>query len=94
MDKVKNYYELLPSNLKKENKVDKIFKKHYIRPCSMIACIGSTGAGKTNSLIDFLTRKNEAFYDILLKPSLYCASLRSGNKRAICSAMFLIMLWV
>ena len=66
MDKVKNYYELLPSNLKKENKVDKIFKKHYIRPCSMICCIGGTGAGKTNSLIDFLTRKNEAFYDILL----------------------------
>ena len=32
----------------------------------MICWIGGTGAGKTNSLIDFLTRKNEAFYDILL----------------------------
>jgi hypothetical protein len=66
MDKVKNYYELLPSNLKKENKVDKNFKKHYIKPNSMICCIGGTGAGKTNSLISFLERKNEAFYDILL----------------------------
>ena len=59
MDKVKNYYELLPSNLKKETKLDKNFKKHYIRPCSMICCIGGTGAGKTNSLISFLERKNE-----------------------------------
>jgi hypothetical protein len=66
MDKVKNYYELLPSNLKKENKVDKNFKKHYIKPNSMICCIGGTGAGKTNSLISFLERKNEAFYDIIL----------------------------
>jgi hypothetical protein len=65
-DKVRNYYELLPSNLKKETKLDKNFKKHYIRPCSMIACIGSTGAGKSNALIDFLTRKNEAFYDIIV----------------------------
>jgi hypothetical protein len=65
-DKIKNYYELLPSNLKKEHKPDKHFKKHFIRPCSMIACIGSTGAGKSNALIDFLTRKNEAFYDIIV----------------------------
>ena len=66
MDKVKNYYELLPSNLKKETKLDKNFKKHYIKPNSMICCIGGTGSGKTNALIDFLTRKNEAFYDIIL----------------------------
>ena len=65
-DKIKNCYELLPSNLKKEHKPDKHFKKHFIRPCSMIACIGSTGAGKSNALIDFLTRKNEAFYDIIV----------------------------
>ena len=64
MDKVKNYYELLPSNLKKEKKVDKNFKKHYIKPCSMNCCFGGTGAGKTNSLIDFLTRKNEQYFII------------------------------
>ena len=65
-DKVKNYYELLPKDLKQERKVDANFKKHYIQPCSMICCIGGTGSGKTNALIDFLNRKNNAFYDIII----------------------------
>ena len=63
-DKIKNYYELLDKNLKRETKRDKHYKKHQIEPNSMICCIGGTGSGKTNALIDFLTRKNEAFYDI------------------------------
>jgi ABC-type cobalamin/Fe3+-siderophores transport system ATPase subunit len=65
-DKVKNYYELLSKDLKQERKVDANFKKHYIQPCSMICCIGGTGSGKTNALIDFLNRKNNAFYDIII----------------------------
>jgi len=65
-DKVKNYYELLPKDLKRETKLDKNYKKHYIQPNSMICCIGGTGAGKTVSLVDFLSRKNEAFYDIII----------------------------
>jgi hypothetical protein len=65
-DKVKNYYEMLPKDLKQERKVDANFKKHYIQPCSMICCIGGTGSGKTNCLIDFLNRKNNAFYDIII----------------------------
>ena len=65
-DKIKNYYELLDKNLKRETKRDKNFKKHYIETNSMICCIGGTGSGKTNALIDFLTRKNEAFYDIII----------------------------
>jgi hypothetical protein len=65
-DKIKNYYELLDKSLKRENKFDKNYKKHYIQPNSMICCIGGTGSGKTNALIDFLTRKNEAFYDIII----------------------------
>ena len=65
-DKVKNYYELLKSDLKRERKVDANFKKHHILPCSMICCIGGSGSGKTNILIDFLTRKNNAFYDIVI----------------------------
>lgn len=64
-DKVNNWYEKLPSNLKRENKTDKNFKKHYILPNSMICCIGGTGAGKTNALLEFLSRKNEAFYEII-----------------------------
>lgn len=65
-DKIKNYYDLLDKSLKRENKFDKNYKKHYIQPNSMICCIGGTGSGKTNALIDFLTRKNEAFYDIII----------------------------
>jgi len=45
-DKVKNYYELLPKDLKRETKLDKNYKKHLIQPNSMICCIGGTGAGK------------------------------------------------
>jgi len=65
-DKVNNWYEKLPTNLKRENKTDKNFKKHYILPNSMICCIGGTGAGKTNALLEFLSRKNEAFYEIII----------------------------
>ena len=63
---VANWYEKLPTDLKSTSTVDKNFKKHYILPNSMVLCIGGTGAGKTNALIDFLSRKDEAFYDIIL----------------------------
>ena len=65
-DKVKNYYELLPKEFKRETKLDKNFKNHLIQPNSMICAIGGTNSGKTNALMDFLSRKNEAFYDILI----------------------------
>jgi hypothetical protein len=64
-DKVKNWYEELPKNLKRESKLDKNYKKHYIQPNSMICCIGGTGSGKTNALCDWVSRKNEAFYDVI-----------------------------
>ena len=32
----------------------------------MILCIGGTGSGKTNALLNFLSRKNNAFYDIII----------------------------
>jgi hypothetical protein len=65
-DKVKNWYESLSKDLKRENKLDKNYKKHYIQPASMICCIGGTGSGKTNALCDWLSRKNESFYDIII----------------------------
>ena len=64
-DKVNNWYEKLPSQLKRDAKLDKNFKKHHIMPNSMICCIGGTGSGKSSSLVEFLSRKNEAFYDIV-----------------------------
>ena len=65
-DKIHNYYETLPKEFQKKNKVDKNFNKHHILPNSMIMCIGGTGCGKTNALMDFLSRKQNAFYDIIL----------------------------
>jgi len=46
-------------------KPDKNFKKHMIKPCSQIAVVGPTGSGKTNFVIDFLSRKPDAFYRII-----------------------------
>ena len=65
-NEISNWYEKLPENLKSQSKMDKHFKKHYIQPNSIIVCIGGTGSGKTNALIDFLSRKDEAFYEIIL----------------------------
>ena len=65
-DEIKNYYEVIDKGLQKKPKLDKNFNKHYILPNSMIMCIGGTGSGKTNALMDFLSRKTNAFYDIII----------------------------
>ena len=61
---IKNWYSELPKD--KALKRDKHFKMHLIEPNSMICCIGGTGSGKTNSLIDFISRKNDAFHQIII----------------------------
>lgn len=66
MDNVKNWYDHIPSELKQTSKVDKNYKKHMIQPRSMIVCVGGTGSGKTNALLEFLSRKNDAFYEIIV----------------------------
>jgi len=65
-DQITNWYEKLPTHLKRESRVDKNFKKHFILPNSMICCIGGTGAGKTNALMEFLSRKNDAFFELII----------------------------
>jgi hypothetical protein len=66
-DKLNNWYEILNKNgTGNKQKIDKNFKKHLIMPNSMIMMIGSTGAGKTQALCDFLSRKNEAFHRIII----------------------------
>jgi hypothetical protein len=65
-DKITNWYEKLPTDLKNKTKLDNNFKKHYIQPNSMIVCIGGTGAGKSNALLEFLSRKNDAFFEIII----------------------------
>ena len=65
-DSIKNFYELIDKDLQNKPKLDSNFSKHHILPNSMIICIGGTGSGKTNSLVNFLSLKNNAFYDIIL----------------------------
>jgi type II secretory ATPase GspE/PulE/Tfp pilus assembly ATPase PilB-like protein len=66
-DKMTDWYEVIN---KKGNgikyKLDKNFNKHYIKPCSMMIILGSTGAGKSTALVEFLSRKNNAFYEIII----------------------------
>jgi hypothetical protein len=62
-DQIRNWYETLP---KDKQPTDPTFKKHYVQPNSMILCIGGTGAGKTNALVDFLHRKDGQFYKIII----------------------------
>ena len=61
-----NWYDKLKDDLPKQTKIDKNFKSHYILPNSMILSIGGTGSGKTNSLMTFLSLKNDSFYTIIL----------------------------
>jgi|694.fasta_scaffold17128_2 hypothetical protein len=65
-EKIINWYEKLKDELVPQTKLDKNFNKHYILPNSMILAIGGTGSGKTNSLMSFLSFKNESFYKIIL----------------------------
>lgn len=65
-DKIKNYYNHLPNELKRESKTNKTFKNHHILPNSMICAIGGTGSGKSNSIIDLIHRMNGTFYQIIV----------------------------
>lgn len=61
---IKNLYKELKQDSKP--KLDTNFNQHHILPSSMILCIGGTGSGKTNALLNFISRKNNAFYDIII----------------------------
>ena len=61
-----NYYDKIDKQFTRKPKRDKNFSKHLIEPCSMISCIGGSGSGKTNSLVNFLSLKNDAFHKIII----------------------------
>jgi hypothetical protein len=64
-DKIKNWYAIAEKDgLANKIKNDKNFNRHYIKPCQMIGVIGQTGSGKTTAVVEFLSRKNNAFYKV------------------------------
>jgi len=65
-DKLTNYYEKLPNNLKRENKLDKNYKKHHIQPTSMICIIGGTSSGKSNAVVNLINHQSGKYYSIII----------------------------
>lgn len=69
MDKITNWYSIIEKDKTVDIpkfEVDKNFKMHYILPCSMILCVGGTGSGKSTALLEFIKRKQNAFYQIII----------------------------
>ena len=66
MDKVKNWSAEIPKKFKDDIKLDKNYKNHLIKPCSMILAVGTTGSGKTNGVLELLSRTNGKWFEIIL----------------------------
>jgi hypothetical protein len=62
MADIVNWYSKLPT---KATKKSKYYKNHLIEPNSRILCLGPSGSGKSNALIDFIA-KNPVFEEIIL----------------------------
>eukprot|EP00981_Chlorochromonas_danica_P014001 scaffold7211_cov247-Ochromonas_danica.AAC.17 len=65
-DKVRNWMESMPKQFRSIKKEDPTFPSHMIKPSSMIVTIGPTGCGKTNSVVEFLHRKDGRFFEIII----------------------------
>ena len=58
-----NFYEKL--NIKGST-LPKTWKKHHIFNNSMILCLGGTGTGKTNSLLNYINRSSGEFSEVIV----------------------------
>jgi len=65
-DTVTNWFEKMPKKYKAAKRADPTYPKHLIKPNSMMLVIGPTGCGKTNAVLEFLHRKNEQFFEIII----------------------------
>lgn len=65
-DKVRNWIEAMPKQFRPVKKDDPTYPTHLIKPSSMIVTIGPTGCGKTNSIVEFLHRKDGRFFEIII----------------------------
>lgn len=69
-DVITNWTAKIPKAMYDQIKPDKNFKNHLILPESMIIVVGSTGSGKSNWLVEFLSRKTDSFYEIIIFTSI------------------------
>ena len=65
MAEIINWYDKIGVN-NNEKKLPSKWKNHHIHHNSMILCIGGTGTGKTNPLIDYISRSSGEFYKIII----------------------------
>jgi hypothetical protein len=63
-DQVINFYSKIDNN--KNVSVPKTWNNHHIYNNSMILCIGGTGAGKSNALLNYIHRSSGEFYKIII----------------------------
>lgn len=66
MDKIQNWTEKVPKHLKNDCIKDKTYPKTLIKNNSMILAIGMTGSGKTNSIVEYLSRTQGKWYNIII----------------------------
>lgn len=67
MSKITNWYAVAEKEgLAKKIKRDKTYANHRIEPNSQIIVIGATNSGKSNSVLDFLSRKLNSFYRVIV----------------------------
>ena len=65
MAEITNWYDKIGINSAKK-KLPPNGKNHHIYHNSMILCIGPTGSGKTNALLDYIARSSGEFYKIII----------------------------
>ena len=66
---IRNWSEIIDKTSNTKNETipnDKRFKLHHIPPGAQISVIGPTGSGKSNFLLEFLSLKNNSFYEITI----------------------------
>lgn len=61
-----NFYSKLDNKENTQQINPKTWNNHHIYNNSMILCIGGTGAGKTNALLNYLSRASGEFYKIII----------------------------
>jgi len=84
-NKLINFYEKFKSKEDKNdyNKIPIGFNKHHILNNSHILSIGSTGCGKTNSLINYIYLSNGNWYDIIIFCAIEDEYLYSNLKKKL-----------
>ena len=63
-DKIVNFYDKL--GISKNSNLPKTWKKHHMYNNSHTLCLGGTGTGKSNALINYISRSSGEFYKIII----------------------------